>query len=242
MTLTIDHVVIGVRDLEEAVAEYLTAGFNVIPGGRHADGFTHNALIVFQDGAYLELLAPTSPALLMDASMSGKGFLSLLKDSEGLVTFALQSDDLAVDMADLQARGLATRMTPAAGRVRPDGIALRWQTAWLVEGAQPFFIQDITPRNLRVPDQADVCAHPNRALGLAGLTVAVGDLTATGEKYRRITGQDAGGGVRFDVGGIEIELVEQPGMTQTEQLIAVVLKGQRSVRLPMEWMQFQAMP
>jgi catechol 2,3-dioxygenase-like lactoylglutathione lyase family enzyme len=232
MTLTIDHVVIGVHDLERAVRDYRAAGFKVIPGGRHADGLTHNALIVFQDGTYLELLAPISPALLTDVRRSEQGFLPLLRQGEGLATFALQSNDLTADQAALQARGLVVGVNPVAGRVRPDGAELRWQTAFLPDGIQPFFIQDITPRSQRVPNEAEVRTHPNTALGMANLKVAVRNMAAAVEKYGRISGQEAIGGVRFDVGGIGIELFEETGLLAQERLSEVVLKGRSSIGLP----------
>ena len=57
MLQNIDHIVIVVRDLARASADYARAGFTVTPGGEHTGGATHNALITFADGAYLELLA-----------------------------------------------------------------------------------------------------------------------------------------------------------------------------------------
>ena len=53
----IDHVVILVKNLDQAVADYTQLGFNVVPGGEHTDGATHNALVAFADGSYLELIA-----------------------------------------------------------------------------------------------------------------------------------------------------------------------------------------
>ena len=55
--LLLDHVVIHVADLDAAIADYASLGFNVQRGGTHADGATHNALIVFADGSYIELIA-----------------------------------------------------------------------------------------------------------------------------------------------------------------------------------------
>lgn len=46
--------------LDDAITNAREAGFTVIPGGTHADGATHNALIAFTDGAYIELIAPTN--------------------------------------------------------------------------------------------------------------------------------------------------------------------------------------
>ena len=56
----IDHLVIVVPELEAAVATYRGLGFTVVPGGRHPIG-THNALIAFTDGSYLELIAFFEP-------------------------------------------------------------------------------------------------------------------------------------------------------------------------------------
>src|SRR5206468_10550639 len=57
----LDHVVIAVGDLEQAIADYRSLGFTVAPGGRHPGRTSHNALIVFEDGAYIELIAWTAP-------------------------------------------------------------------------------------------------------------------------------------------------------------------------------------
>src|SRR5216684_222849 len=58
----IDHIVIVVRDLDAAVADYGRLGFTVVRGGRHPSMGTHNALIAFSDGAYFELIPTASPA------------------------------------------------------------------------------------------------------------------------------------------------------------------------------------
>ena len=57
MIISIDHVVILVSDLEAAIADYTALGFTVMPGGTHTGGATHNALVVFEDDTYLELIA-----------------------------------------------------------------------------------------------------------------------------------------------------------------------------------------
>ena len=62
MSLQLDHLVILVRDLESAIADYTALGFTVQRGGTHADGATHNALVGFADGSYLELIAFLKPA------------------------------------------------------------------------------------------------------------------------------------------------------------------------------------
>jgi hypothetical protein len=61
MGLSLDHVVIAVRDLDRTIADYTALGFTVTVGGEHTGGASHNALIVFADGAYIELIAFKRP-------------------------------------------------------------------------------------------------------------------------------------------------------------------------------------
>jgi len=50
----------------------------------------------------------------------------------------------------------------------------------------PFFIQDDTPRKLRVPDDIDKTQHRNGVTGIAGIMTAVRDLKSGVERYRAI--------------------------------------------------------
>ena len=61
MPSMIDHIVIVDRDLDEMVRQAESLGFTVVPGGEHAGGMTHNALIAFADGSYIELIAFIDP-------------------------------------------------------------------------------------------------------------------------------------------------------------------------------------
>ncbi|MEP6989172.1 MAG: VOC family protein, partial [Chloroflexota bacterium] len=150
MTLHFDHAIILVNDLYKGIDRYKDAGFNPFFGGVHAGGKTHNALIVFSDGSYLELLAPTSPELLNNIDPDDRSsFLFLLAQGEGLGGYALFSDDIEADVAAMQKRGLAIHLRPTNGRARPDGQQLRWRTAVRDNGSMtPFFLQDETPRSL----------------------------------------------------------------------------------------------
>jgi hypothetical protein len=161
----LDHVIIAVHDLDQAVEDYRALGFTTTYGGRHASGATHNALVCFQDGTYLELLAPTG-----DAAQPGTtDFSPLLQHGEGLVGYALHSSDLLKDAADGRARGANIGEVSEGRRLRPDGIELRWRTASLDGGMSPFLIEDITPRRLRVPDDIETVTHANGVTGIAKL-------------------------------------------------------------------------
>ncbi len=190
MTLHFDHAIILVHDLYKAIDHYKKAGFNPFFGGVHAGGKTHNALIVLADGSYLELLAPTTPELLNNLDPNDfSNFLFLLAQGEGLGGYALFSDNLPSDVEAMKVRGFDVVLKPTNGRARPDGQELRWRTATRDNGSMtPFFLQDETPRNLRVPEDEATTTQPNGIRRISGLTIAVPDLVTAIQQYQQISG------------------------------------------------------
>ena len=177
MLRQLDHVVMVVRDLAAAMDDYRRRGFTVTPGGEHTDGLTHNALIPFADGSYLELVA------FHDLSRGlTHGWWKIAADGGGLADFALLSDDLAADTAAL---GELVAHPPAqGGRMRPDGTQLKWRTAILVPPL-PFLIEDLTPRDLRVPGGAQM-QHANGATGLELVAIGALDVAETEWGYAKL--------------------------------------------------------
>lgn len=214
MLTGIDHLVILVPRLDEAIADYRGLGFTVVPGGAHPGG-THNALIAFADGAYLELIAfqdPTAP--------SSHRWHRFMAAGGGLVDFALGSTALAADVGRAQADGLP--YTPMDGaRLRLDGVQLQWRSASVdPAGMLPFLIEDVTPRGLRVPS-GDESRHANNVTGVLSVTVAVHDLAAGIQRFAALL--DAapliekenpelrGPSATFLIGQYAIELVQPNG-------------------------------
>lgn len=181
MPFKLDHVIIAVHDLNTAVADFRALGFTVIYGGEHASGTTHNALICFRDGTYIELLAPTGKP----AAPGTTDFSTLLHQGEGLVGYALLSDDLMATVAQMRERGIAISDPSPGKRVRQDGVELRWLTATVNGGFSPFFIQDETPRNLRVPDDEHALTHTNGAHSLITLEAITLELSFNQQEYYR---------------------------------------------------------
>jgi len=171
--LTLDHLVILVGDLDQAVADYKSLGFAVTPGGTHADGLTHNALIVFRDGTYLELIAFVDPTDTRDNVWGWRQFVSA---GGGLIDYCAASPDLAEETERLRRNGLAVGTPSDGGRQRPDGKQLRWRSARFDQPHHvlPFLIEDVTPRSLRVP--TDHTTHSNGVTGIQELTIAVDDI------------------------------------------------------------------
>jgi catechol 2,3-dioxygenase-like lactoylglutathione lyase family enzyme len=186
-SLVFDHAIILVHDLEKATSDYRALGFNVFFGGEHVGGKTHNALIVFQDGTYLELLAPTDPALLENIDPNDRAnFLFMFARGEGFGGYAMCASDLQAEVDRMQARGLSVNLRPPNGRARPDGQQLRWRSAMFEGTMTPFFIQDDTPRNLRVTDDSAQTLQPNGVTGVAGIMVASNNLNNEIVRYSAI--------------------------------------------------------
>lgn len=180
MIRAIDHIVILVDDLAVASSDYEGLGFSVTPGGEHADGATHNSLVGFADGSYLELIA-------FKAAAPGHRWWRHKAAGEGLVDFALHPADTAAAVAAAQARGLALHGPLDGGRERPDGQRLRWQTAVADAPELPFLCGDLTPRELRVP-HGPAAVHHNGVSGIFRVTVAVRDLDASAARLGAMLG------------------------------------------------------
>ena len=228
MITSIDHIVILVDSLERAQADYAAAGFTVVPGGEQAGGLTHNALVAFADGAYLELLAfrrplaelaPGRPLPPSGLSRLTERWIARAAGGPGLLDFALLPTAIAIDLAAAAARGLALEGPRPGGRRRPDGQEVAWELGIPVEPDLPFLCADVTPRDLRVPAGA-AREHANGARGVAGITVAVDALAPALTRYTALlgappTGDDAAapGAARatFLLGAAEITLLAPDG-------------------------------
>lgn len=185
--LQLDHVVIHVKNLDAAIADYAALGFNVQPGGTHADGATHNALVVFADGSYIELIAFLKP----DSPHRWGGWAR--RGYEGLIDFALLPSSVGAVVAAARGRGLDYDGPVDGGRLRPDGERLVWQIGTPRTPDLPFLCGDVTPRALRVRE-GDVRIHPNGVQGVAAVTVAVRDLDASLARWQALLGPEASAG------------------------------------------------
>jgi len=213
----IDHIVVVARNLAEAVENFRRAGFTVTPGGEHVGGMTHNALISFGDGTYFELIAFHEP----DVPQEHRWWERLAR-GEGLVDYALLSDDLDAEAPRVRAAGLSLRGPADGGRRRPDGQELIWRSFFLGTGvgktALPFVIEDVTPRTLRVPGGA-ATQHRLPVSRVAGLSLVVANLAAASRDLQILLsaapeGHDVpnlGPTARFRLGEQWLELIQPTG-------------------------------
>lgn len=153
---------------------WLTNHFKISPGGRHADNRTENKLILFRDGTYVELIA-----FIDDDPARRKGHW--WDKPYGIIDYALTASEVP-DFDALNERlaktetGISYASPVAGGRTRPDGVELKWKVTFplgIERGNVPFWCNDVTPRERRVPVTEDATAHPCGALGMAGVQVEV---------------------------------------------------------------------
>jgi catechol 2,3-dioxygenase-like lactoylglutathione lyase family enzyme len=195
MVTGIDHLVILFQNLDDAMETYRKLGFRVLPGGEHPYG-THNALVTFQDGSYLELIAFQDPAKHHDHRWYR--FL----DRPGLVDFALGVENVETALQSLIASGVEYQDVKPGARKRPDGVALEWRTLPPAEsrtGELPFLIDDLTERNLRVPGGSEA-THENKVTGIKSLVVAVREFDEAIGEYNAILGSEPVRGEHDELG------------------------------------------
>jgi hypothetical protein len=189
----LDHIVIAFPSVEVARASFTRAGFTVTPGGRHEDLPTENALVPFADGTYLELLATCDPAVreewrslaaaaglarhLRGVSAIARRFMPSLAGDDGVVDWSLRSNGLRREAARLRACSQAAAGPVNMSRERPDGERLAWSLLLPESRVLPFWIEDRTPRERRVP--ASGAAHANGASGIAVVRVSAASVPLT---------------------------------------------------------------
>lgn len=193
--LHLDHWVIFVPDLAQGVAQFTELGFVVTPGGQHTS--TENALILFDDGTYLELLALKPgfkrPWLRLAASIGLIGALARRKTDvrwrllqwvcrgHGAVDWCVGVDDAEGTLHRWQAAGVPSLGSERFSRRRPDGQVARWWLGSPRDAELPFVLSDLTERVLRVPQPAP--RHPNGAVGVRKMWLSVSDLEAARARF-----------------------------------------------------------
>jgi hypothetical protein len=135
----IDHIVLGIADLDRGIAEMQRrTGVRAVPGGSHPGRGTHNALMSLGPGIYLEIIAP-DPA----QNIEPQGF-NMLASLEKLtpIGWAVATDDAPALRSDLAEAGFKLGQLRPGSRALPGGGALNWVSFGLPGAPElaPFFI------------------------------------------------------------------------------------------------------
>lgn len=189
MLTGLDHIIIGVNNLERATeifADHL--GLLASGGGNHPSGGTANRIIVIGD-TYLELITVREPA---EAQQS---MINRLAKGDGYLNFVLTSDDIEADSAAMRRRGVAI-IGPNPGQLNAAGGRSR---AWSRTDVHqpdltqhyPFLIQhDSTggERRFRLAGWTEPPAHPLGASKVLSTTIAVESLAEATPRFQGIYG------------------------------------------------------
>lgn len=160
----LDHIVIRVDNLEQAVNDYREMGFNVAHESVQIAG-TRFALIYFSNGVYFMLMER-----VVDPVQNG--FAAIASGNEGLAGFAIRTDGINAEATRLRSEGFAVgeivEITQTLNQRE-----IRWKMATIDGGFKPYLVQDVTPTEWRVlTDQATV-THPNHAVRVPAVIYAV---------------------------------------------------------------------
>lgn len=189
MLTSLDHIIIGVRDLD-AAAHTFSHELGLLPsgGGIHPVGGTANRIIVIGD-TYLELIALYKPEEAQES------IRQRLEKGEGYLNFVLSSDDIEADSQAIRQRGVLP-IGPTPGSLRSaDGRSRAWQSVHIEHSdlAQhyPFIIQHDSAgeeRRHRLAGWTTPPEHPLGASKVHSVTLAVEDLDEASRRFAQIYG------------------------------------------------------
>ncbi len=211
MLTAIDHIIIGVHNLERAATQFSQKlGLAVSGGGIHPTGGTANRIIVIGD-TYLELIAIYNP------EEAQQGILNRLAIHEGYLNFVLASNDIESESNALIQRGI-TILGPAPGLLRAvDGRTRGWSRIDIErpELAQryPFIIQHDSAgeeRRFRLAGGTTPPEHPLGAVQVRSATIAVANLAEATQRYQHIYGLQPSDTFTGEVDGWDAMLVAFP--------------------------------
>jgi hypothetical protein len=182
----IDHVIVGVRDLERARLEWSRLGFTLSPRGQHIGQGTANYCIMFPSD-YVELLG------IVDPDDFVQRLDTFLAQREGLMAAAFAPARAPQEVrAALLGRGLhPSELRPLGRQLElPEGtvvprFSLMSLPADETPGLDCFICTHLTPELMRRPEWLH---HPNGALGLRGIHALVESTAALLEPYDRLFG------------------------------------------------------
>jgi catechol 2,3-dioxygenase-like lactoylglutathione lyase family enzyme len=211
MLTAIDHIIIGVNNLEQATTLFTQKlGLAVSGGGIHPTGGTANRIIVIGD-TYLELIAVHTPA---EAQESMLGRLAI---REGYLNFVLASNDIETDSRAMANRGVSI-IGPAPGALRVvDGRTRGWSRTNIerpdLAQRYPFIIQHDSIGEERRFRLAGWATPPEHALGVTQVrsaTIAVADLAEATQRFQHIYGLEPSETFTGEADGWDAMLVSFP--------------------------------
>ncbi len=194
----IDHLVLCVRDLEEARAGYQQMGFTLTPRAEHPFG-TANSLVQLSERCFLELLAVGDASKIPEVEQGHFGFGAFNRDyiargpGEGLSMLVLDSSDADTDRQSYADAGLDIYEPFGFSRLAklPDGeeVTVGFSLTFVTHADMPnaafFTCQQHAPEHFWKPEYQ---VHQNRAFGIDDVILLADDPHKYGGFLSGLTG------------------------------------------------------
>jgi Glyoxalase-like domain len=188
VVLELDHVSVCGSSLDTLRQDFTAAGLTPDEGGPHGNGITQMALIAFDDGTYIELIAPIKPGV-----SAGSDWSKFMSDPAVTCAWAVETNVLLQEVDRLKKAGIPVTAPEPGSRKRPDGMSIEWMKANVGPGTPgsllPFIIEDQTPRAWRVPNSPSVQGAP--VSGVENVVIGVSNLEASIALFRKAYGWSA---------------------------------------------------
>jgi hypothetical protein len=180
--LHLDHVVVVVPSLKVAIEQYRALGFTLTLGGNN--GPTHNALIAFQDGSYIELISMRSRLLrfILKVFYQTKlitlfkpftshlrfRFMCWIGGPDGIRDWCIKQIRLEPLANALNGKKVSMSRIEKFTRSKPNLEIAEWLLVAPKEQLLPFFIEDISHIDVRIPS-GNSARHSNGCKGISSL-------------------------------------------------------------------------
>lgn len=116
-------------------------------------------------------------------------FFQLAGVEEGLGGYAMRVDNLEVEQTRLLEGGFAVSEISTHTHQHNER-TITWKTAFVDNGIAPFLIQDVSPREWRVPTVFFDHNHKNCAIGVRRIEIGVQEIEAAWERYKLLLDLD----------------------------------------------------
>jgi hypothetical protein len=185
ITLELDHVSVCGSNLDTLRQDFTEVGLTPDMGGLHSNGITQMAIVGFDDGSYIELIAPVKPG-----ASAGSDWAKFMSEDAMTCAWAVGTNVLLQAVDRLKKSGIPVTTPERGSRKRPDGMSVEWTTADVGSGTPgstlPFIIEDETPRAWRVQTSASVQGSP--VSGVENVVIGVNNLDASIALFRKAYG------------------------------------------------------
>jgi hypothetical protein len=182
MDHVVDHAVFAGGALETMRSAFAELGLDPEYGGEHSNGVTHNEVLGFPDGSYLELVSTVEPGA------DSPWWNDPIHGDAGPCAWAIDVEDIEAGAERAAEAGIAVEGPTAHTRERPDGVVVEFELVVLGEREMgtlyPLVIRDRTPRSDRI-DVAD-SATDTALTGVREVVLAVPDAELETATFRRL--------------------------------------------------------